>query len=142
MGYVADITLLAIATLLIYSYRRQPQHLPFIINSVSITLIIRSVLILLTPVNNSFGTAEYWDLFSFTSYPSGMFPSGHTACAFLSYLFVKSNPNHHYRRLMAILLLIEIIALITSHGHYSIDIIGGLMLAYIIYRQGQDFQSH
>ncbi|MBP9818014.1 phosphatase PAP2 family protein [Candidatus Shapirobacteria bacterium] len=141
MGYVADATLLLIGALTLYSLRHNLKQMSFVINTVSFALFIRSFLILLTPTSNSFGIVEYTDLLSFTKYPSGMFPSGHTICAFLSYLFIKSHPNKSLHTLMFLLLILEIMALIASHGHYSIDIVGGLMLAYIIYRKGLDYQK-
>jgi len=141
MGYVADSILIITTGILFFSLRKKLNQIPFIIYSISAVLFVRSFLVLLTPVNNSFGGREYWDLFSFSKYPSGMFPSGHTAFTYLCYLFLKDNSNKIYAKISMLLLISEIIALITSHGHYSIDIIGGLMLAYIIYRLGKDFQK-
>ena len=140
-GYVADITLILIGLLIFSAYRRYPEKIPFVVYSISAILFARSFLILLTPVGNSFGNIEYGDFFSFGKLPSGMFPSGHTAFAFLGFLLVRHQPNIRYKRISFFLMLVEIASLISSHGHYSIDIVGGLMLAYITYRLGRDYQD-
>lgn len=141
MGYVADITLVLIGIHLLNIYRRQPQQIPFVIYSISTILFVRSILILLTPAGNSFGNVDYSDFFSFGKLPSGMFPSGHTSFAFLGYLLTKNFTNVIHRRISFTLMIVEITALISSHGHYSIDIVGGLMMAYITYRLGRDYQD-
>lgn len=138
-GYVADVTLVLIALVIFDAYRRVPFQIPFVVYSISSILFVRSVLILLTPVGNSFGNIEYGDFFSFGKLPSGMFPSGHTAFAFLGYLLVRERWQVGFTRTAFALMLVEISSLISSHGHYSIDIVGGLMLAYITYRLGQDY---
>ncbi len=138
MGYVADAILLLVTALLVFAYRNNKSRIPFLIYSVGSILFARSVLILLTPAGNSFGNTEYWDLFSFGHLPSGMFPSGHTAYVFLSYLWLRSF-GKKYLVISHALFIAEIAALIVSHGHYSIDIIGGMMLAYITYRLGEDY---
>ena len=139
MGYIADSILIITTIILFYSFRHNFTKISFSIYSISVILFIRSFLVLLTPINNSYGMFEYSDLFSFGSYPSGMFPSGHTAFVFLCYLLLKKSKL--YSKILFLLLVLEIIALISSHGHYSIDIIGGLMLSYIVFRLGQDLQN-
>jgi len=34
-----------------------------------------------------------------------------------------------------VLLFAEVLALLVSHSHYSIDIVGGLLLGYFVYHQ-------
>jgi membrane-associated phospholipid phosphatase len=141
MGYLADIVLIVESCLLFIAYRKNRQRIIYAVFMMDAVLIIRSVLILLTPVANSFGPVEYRDLFSFGKYPSGMFPSGHTAYTFLGYLLLKGDRRVKMKWVALGLLVLEIAALMTSHGHYSIDIVGGLMLAYIVYRLGEDVRQ-
>lgn len=59
----------------------------------------------------------------------GMFFSGHTASAFIQVFFIKGHPM---RPVAAAIAVIQVIALLGSHSHYSIDIFGGFFVAYFV----------
>lgn len=141
MGYLADLVLVVETIMFFWIWRKNKKKLARAIMMVDVMLLVRSLLVLLTPIGNSFGMIEYSDFFSLKNLPSGMFPSGHTAFVFLGYLLLKDEANRRMAYVSLALLFIEVITLLISHGHYSIDIVGGLMLAYIIYRVGDDIRQ-
>lgn len=60
----------------------------------------------------------------------GMFSSGHTAAAFLLFLLVPHEAVG-LRKAMFVFFVLQVVVLLLSRGHYSIDIAGGCMVAYI-----------
>lgn len=59
----------------------------------------------------------------------GMFFSGHTASAFIQAFYFK---GHRLRPIIFLLASGQAFALIASHSHYSIDVFGGLFVAYFV----------
>ena len=59
----------------------------------------------------------------------GMFFSGHTASAFIQAFYFK---GHRLRPLIILLAVGQALTLIASHSHYSIDVFGGLFVAYFV----------
>jgi len=64
---------------------------------------------------------------------NGEFPSGHMASVFLCMLLVDKAKSPRIRAAMAVLVVVECVSLLISHQHYSIDIVGGLLLSYFVY---------
>jgi membrane-associated phospholipid phosphatase len=62
----------------------------------------------------------------------GMFPSGHTMLAAAIYFLIDGQRHPGFKRAAGLLGLAEMITLILSRGHYSIDVAGGVMLAFIV----------
>jgi len=63
----------------------------------------------------------------------GMFPSGHLGFVMLAYLAVNAVAPKGASRLMLSLLFLEIFLMLASRGHYSIDILGGIVFVILIY---------
>lgn len=59
----------------------------------------------------------------------GMYFSGHTASAFIQAMFFK---GYRYQWIIFLLATGQAISLLLSHSHYSIDVHGGLFVAYFI----------
>ena len=59
----------------------------------------------------------------------GMFFSGHTASAFIQAFYVK---EHRLRPVVFLLATIQAFALLASHSHYTIDVVGGFFVAYFM----------
>ena len=63
----------------------------------------------------------------------GEFPSGHMAFVFLCMLLVDKKKAPRIRAAMVVLVVAECVALLVSHQHYAIDVVGGFLLSYFIY---------
>lgn len=92
---------------------------------------IRGYAILLTPLAQIQPPSEnYSDAhFIAQNFYYGMFFSGHTASAFIQAFYFK---GHRLRPLLFFLASVQAFSLIASHSHYSIDIFGGLFVAYLV----------
>jgi membrane-associated phospholipid phosphatase len=60
-----------------------------------------------------------------------MFPSGHVTLAAAMYFLIDGQRHPWFKRAAGLLGLAEMITLILSRGHYSIDVAGGVMLGFI-----------
>ncbi len=92
---------------------------------------IRGYVILLTPLAQiqppSLNYSE--DHFVAQTFYHGMFYSGHTASVFIQALYFK---GHRLRPVLLLMASMMAFALIASHSHYTIDIVGGLLMAYFV----------
>jgi hypothetical protein len=70
----------------------------------------------------------------FSKYELGVYPSGHTGHVFLMYLLVN---DRNYKRIIMACLVTVIVALFLARGHYSIDILSGLLFSYAIRSFGE-----
>jgi membrane-associated phospholipid phosphatase len=100
--------------------------------------IFRALMIILTPLGRIVGNNSSYGIFNMVQY--GMFPSGHTASAAL-FMFLTSNKRRGLKAFFMIFLLFQMVVLLFSRGHYSIDIVGGLMNAYIAHRKADDYSK-
>jgi len=62
---------------------------------------------------------------------NGMFFSGHTGLTFLIY-FLDKGDNKILKKTKLVIAILVAISLVLSHSHYSIDIIGGFLVAYFV----------
>jgi hypothetical protein len=106
-------------------FRRAPKLL-FLL---ALMYVLRSYTIILTPLKQIQPPAETYaeSNFMMQNFYHGMFFSGHTASAFIQVFYIK---GHWLRPLAIVIAVFEVIALIASHSHYSIDIVGGFFVAY------------
>jgi hypothetical protein len=110
------------------------NRVPFILLMVGIFYLVRGVFIVLTPFGNPpmFGGSD--PLFNgFSKYELGVYPSGHAGNLFMLFLLVNDSV---YKKIILACLIIVIIALLLSHGHYSIDIFSGIFFSYAIRSYG------
>jgi hypothetical protein len=127
-----------IPIILIFFYiihKRDYKRIPFIFLMIGIFYVVRGVFIVLTPFGNPpmFNGSD--PLFhGFANYELGVYPSGHAGAVFLILLLANNNV---YKWLIGICLILVIIALFLTHGHYSIDILSGLFFAYAIRSYGE-----
>lgn len=100
---------------------------------------IRAVLNLVTPIGDPTGDVEIYGFLE--RYPLvGMFPSGHTASLVLSRFLAEGwGLNRKWITLFEILIVAEIFALLTTHGHYTIDIVGGVVLGIFAAKKALKF---
>jgi hypothetical protein len=136
LSLVYDIICL-IPILLMFVYivhKKEYNRVPFILLMIGIFYLVRGVFIVLTPFGNPpmFGGSD--PLFNgFSKYELGVYPSGHAGNVFMLFLLVNDSI---YKKIILTCLTIVIIALLLSHGHYSIDIFSGIFFAYAIKAYG------
>jgi len=136
LSLVYDIVcLIPIFLMFIYVvHKKEYNRVPFILLMVGIFYLVRGVFIVLTPFGNPpmFGGSD--PLFNgFSKYELGVYPSGHAGNVFMLSLLVNDSL---YKKIILTCLSIVIIALLLSHGHYSIDIFSGIFFAYAIKSYG------
>ena len=136
--YLTDIgVFLAIGILLVYALRGRIERLPAMMAIFGIMYILRALIMPLTPLQGAAGNHAYYGFIRLIQ--NGMFPSGHSAAAMLCIMLVR---RCEAPRIYATALICGICVwggLLLSSGHYSIDIVGGLLLAYFVqnwYRTG------
>ena len=100
---------------------------------------MRALMIILNPTARPHDVDLPYGIFQDVNL-QGSFPSGHTASAALSFLFVEEKYKSLKIALM-VLLFGQMYVLLKSGGHYSIDVVGGLMIAYISHRKGEDYSA-
>lgn len=116
-------------------HRKDYNRIPFFLVLSGIFYVVRGAFIVLTPFGNPPMFTGSDPLFSgFSHYELGVYPSGHTGHVFLMYLLVN---DRKYRRIIMACLVIVVASLFISHGHYSIDILSGLLFSYAIRSFGE-----
>lgn len=111
-------------------HRKDYGRIPYFLLLTGIFYLIRGIFIALTPLGNPPGFDGSNPLFNgFCLYELGVYPSGHVGNSFLLLLLVN---DKKYRYLIAFCLVLIILSLVYSHGHYSIDIFSGFLFAYAI----------
>jgi len=117
----------------------EPKRLPFVIKSVALFILIRSVFITLThlgpaptitPINPD-------NIFSQLLVGKDFFFSGHTGLPFLLAIIFWNNPT---ARLVSLLVSFVFgVAVLLGHLHYSIDVFSAFFISYTIYHIAQYF---
>jgi hypothetical protein len=116
-------------------HKKDYNRVPFIIMMSALFYIVRGIFIVLTPFGNPPMFSGSDPLFNgFAKYDLGVYPSGHAGNVFLMFLLLK---DRIYKWIILTCLVIVIITLFLSHGHYSIDIFSGLFFAYAIRAFGE-----
>lgn len=113
---------------LYYALRYEPRRIPAFIATFGLMYLFRSAMIVLTPLGSAQGEGAF--VFSVQQY--GMFPSGHIAASLILVLLTSAERAPVIHRVQMLLAVLELAGLVLAHGHYSIDIVGGLLLAYFI----------
>lgn len=136
-----DIFCLCAGTLLCFYiiHRSDYERIPFILIMIGIFYVIRGLFIILTPFGNPpmfEGTDSIFK--GFSKYELGVYPSGHAGNIFMMYLLVK---DKIYRNMILVCLIVIIVTLFLSRGHYSIDILSGLLFSYAIKSFGEKHLS-
>lgn len=125
----------SIAVVLIYwVHKKDYKRIPFFLIICGIFFIFRGVFIVLTPFGNP-AMFKGSNMFKgFSQFELGVYPSGHVGSLFLFLLMVK---DRWYKWILFFCLIIVIISLFLSRGHYSIDILAGILFAYAISAFGE-----
>lgn len=113
---------------------------PRFLLSFAIAFMMRAFIIILTPLGEINGGDGSFYGVTFVR-QLGAFPSGHTIMVVLAYLLIDRKRYPLLSNLALGSIIVEILALITSRGHYSIDIVGGALVAYFAYNYLLKFQN-
>lgn len=121
----------SVLALALYLFPRRWRELPFALSVLGLSYLARSILILMNPFGGPLGTIVHYGMT--TIHQFGEFPSGHTilvTCIF--FLIEKSRAPQLYWIALGSLWL-EVLSLLLSHGHYTVDVVGGFLVAYFCY---------
>jgi len=83
-------------------------------------------------MGRSTGNDQGYGIFNFIV-QTRMFPSGHIAVNAIIWLIIDKEKPPWLKSFMLAMLILQIVSLLFSRGYCSIDIVGGLMIAYIAY---------
>lgn len=134
LRYGADAAIAAgLLLLLVHTLRTRRDDAPGLVAAFALFYALRAAIVVLTPLAIAHGDGQYFALLPLQQ--NGNFPSGHAGAALLCYLFVDPRVAPGLRRLLLALAWTEWIALVVSRSHYSVDVIGGLLLAYFVWRE-------
>ena len=129
--YYDIFALIPIILVLVYIvHKKDFNRIPVFLLMSGLFYVVRGIFIVLTPFGNPpmFNGSD--PLFNgFAKYDLGVYPSGHVGNVFLMFLLVKDGG---YKWAIFICLILVMITLFLSHGHYSIDILSGLFFSYAI----------
>jgi len=126
--WVAFLTIIVFVGYVVH--KKQYNKAPYFLLLLGLFEILRSIFILLTPIGNPPGFEGADSFFNgFSRYELGVYPSGHTGGTFIYVLL----SNGIYRYITSILLFFIIAALFLARGHYTIDVLSGLLFSYALY---------
>ena len=110
----------------------KPQRIPFVLKSIALFIVIRSVFVTLTHIGPfpDLVTLDSNLLKYFTS-ANDLFFSGHTGLPFLMALILKKNRGLLVSFTAAAIFFGVIVLL--AHLHYSIDVLAAFFITYTIY---------
>jgi hypothetical protein len=116
--------------LALFSARRF-KGVPYLLFILGVMYAIRAFTIVLTPLAQIQPPSVNYDEGHIIAqaFYHGMFFSGHTASAFIQAFYMK---GHRLRPLLFVTASIQAFALLASHSHYTIDVVGALFVAYTV----------
>lgn len=131
IGDVMTGSLFALVVLYFGVWSGHVGRLPKLLFLLAIMYGMRAFVINLTPLAQIQPPSENFpeDHFIAQTFYHGMYFSGHTASAFIQAFFFK---GHRHQWILMLLATGAALALIFSHSHYTIDVVGGFFVAYFI----------
>jgi len=106
--------------------------IPYAIAIIAIFHILRAGLIVLTPLGFPYEYQGFIHAGAESVFMYGAFPSGHISVPYLIFMITKS-------KLALLLTFLVGLFLLISRGHYSIDLVGTLLLAYPIFKFSEKY---
>lgn len=141
VSFMYDIfCIIPVVLLLIYIFHRKDfDRVPLFLLMIGIFYILRGIFIILTPFGNPpmfEGTDSIFK--GFSKYELGVYPSGHAGNIFMIFLLARDSI---YKKLILFCLIIVVSTLFLARGHYSIDVLSGIIFAYAIKTYGDKHLS-
>lgn len=135
-SYVADGVIVVSILLYLFLIKIDQTKLQTAMATAAFLYFLRGLLNLVTPIGDPSGDAEVYGFLE--AYPlMGMFPSGHIGFLVGQYLLLhKWNYPKKWLAVYILLIVLESFALWVTRGHYTIDIVGGMMVAYFAVKYG------
>lgn len=135
--YVTEVAIVgSLALIAVYAFRHARHELPDMIAVFGIMYLLRSFIMVLTPLASPNHAPGHFGITPIDQL--GMFPSGHVAASLLVLLMIDGQRAPVMKRLALILMLTQWAAMLFAHGHYGIDIVGGILLGYFVWREWYD----
>lgn len=132
VNWVRYLTLIALvigfALFLYYAIRHEPTRIPEFVAVYAVFYLLRAALAVLTPLASAQGDGPF--VFPMQQY--GMFPSGHAGVALVTTLLTSAERALWLHRIEGMLTAVICVSLVLAHGHYSIDIAGGMLLGFFV----------
>ena len=129
----------SLAILLVYAIRHARERFAEMLAMFGIFYLVRSVLMVLTPLANAYDGPSHYGTIPLDQL--GMFPSGHAGAALMCFMLIDAARAPVARRVALWLMITQVVALLLSRGHFSIDLAGGVLLAYFVVREWNDGAS-
>ncbi|MDO8183799.1 MAG: phosphatase PAP2-related protein [bacterium] len=131
-----------LVALIAYLGLSKPRRLPFILKSIALFVIIRSVFISLThigiyPTHATLDSNPLDFLLRRFALGNDLFFSGHTGLPFLMALLFWN--KIYWRYIFLTLSLIFGVVVLLAHLHYSIDVLAAFFITYSIYHLARRF---
>jgi len=131
--YTADLALLgALVILVVCTVNRGSRQVAEAICVFALMYLLRAFAMALTPLASAHGNGALFGVVP--AVQNGMWPSGHAGAALLCVLLLVTD-SVALRRLTLTLAVLVWLSLVIGHAHYSIDILGGMLLAYFVQRE-------
>lgn len=129
--YLTDLAnIFSVILLMFYLFPKRWNYLPLTLAVLGLGYLMRSVFTMLNPFGGALGNVVSYGLTNVHQY--GEFPSGHVFLVVAIYLLIQSDALT-LKRLALASVVVEVISLLLSHGHYSVDIIGGWLIGHFAY---------
>jgi membrane-associated phospholipid phosphatase len=143
LAYTTDpILAAAFALFLVQALKIDRERFPYYIFSIAVLYFSRAFLMVLTPLGRPTGNLDSYGILSFTGIlQHGMFPSGHQMLISLCWFLIDGTEVPRLKRAAGVLTALEAIALLLSRGHYSIDIVGGVLVSWFIVERLSRFKE-
>lgn len=129
--YIAGLALLVVYVI----SRHHVREIPEMAALYGLMDIFRAFVMVLTPLAAPYEEATHFSPAGGLIRQWGEIPSGHIATMLLFYLLIDAADAPRIKKALLALLVAETLVLPTSHSHYSVDIVAGLLLGYWVYHE-------
>ena len=137
--YLTDLAnILSFILVIYYFIKYRYSDIYYLIITYATAYILRACLIVLTPLGGALGNDMHYGITNIQQF--GAFPSGHTIMVVLASMMIDKNDSALMKYFALSSIFIEIISLILSRGHYSIDIVGAFLLCYFVFNESLKFR--
>jgi len=124
--------ILSIIYMVVWAVQHDLFSLPYAIILYSVFHLLRAGLIILTPLGFPYTYTGIFQTGKDSVFLYGAFPSGHLSLPYLTFMITKN-------KIALILTILVALTLLVSRGHYSIDLIGTLLLTYPLFKFSEKY---